>query len=123
MATLQGVLELIDDIKPNAFSDEVKTAWVNEVEKLVQTEVFLLAVEDVVQYQWPADSGATLLAKPPHDKIYWVYLSAMVDFGNGEYDKYQNTMQMFNQFFSEFMRWFALTYRPADTHGEVYYGV
>ena len=82
MATLQGVLELIDDIKPNAFSDEVKTAWVNEVEGLVQTEVFLLAVEDVVQYQWPADSGATLLAKPPHDKIYWVYLSAMVDFGD-----------------------------------------
>ena len=119
MATLQGVLELIDDIKPNAFSDEVKTAWVNEVEGLVQTEVFLLAVEDVVQYQWPADSGATLLAKPPHDKIYWVYLSAMVDFGNGEYDKYQNTMQMFNQFFGEYMRWYARTYNPADGEAEV----
>ena len=119
MATLQGVLELIDDIKPNAFSEEAKTAWVNEVEGLVQTEVFLLAVEDVVQYQWPADSGATLLAKPPHDKIYWVYLSAMVDFGNGEYDKYQNTMQMFNQFFGEYMRWYARTYNPADGEAEV----
>ena len=119
MATLQGVLELIDDIKPNAFSDEVKTAWVNEVEGLVQTEVFLLAVEDVVQYQWPADSGAALLARPPHDKIYWVYLSAMVDFGNGEYDKYQNTMQMFNQFFGEYMRWYARTYNPADGEAEV----
>ena len=119
MATLQGVLELIDNIKPNAFSDEVKTAWVNEVEGLVQTEVFLLAVEDVAQYQWPADSGATLLAKPPHDKIYWVYLSAMVDFGNGEYDKYQNTMQMFNQFFGEYMRWYARTYNPADGEAEV----
>ena len=51
MATLQSVLEMIDSIKPNAFSDEAKTAWVNEVEGLVQTEVFLLAVEDVVQYQ------------------------------------------------------------------------
>ena len=119
MATLQSVLELIDSIKPNAFSDEAKTAWVNEVEGLVQTEVFLLAVEDVVQYQWPADSGATLLAKPPHDKIYWVYLSAMVDFGNGEYDKYQNTMQMFNQFFGEYMRWYARTYNPADGEAEV----
>ena len=119
MATLQSVLEMIDSIKPNAFSDEAKTAWINEVEGLVQTEVFLLAVEDVVQYKWPDDSGATLLAKPPHDKIYWVYLSAMVDFGNGEYDKYQNTMQMFNQFFGEYMRWYARTYNPADGEAEV----
>ena len=119
MATLQSVLEMIDSIKPNAFSDEAKTAWVNEVEGLVQTEVFLLAVEDVVQYRWPADSGAILLAKPPHDKIYWVYLSAMVDFANGEYDKYANTMQMFNQFFGEYMRWYARTYNPADGEAEV----
>ena len=119
MAILQSVLEMIDSIKPNAFSDEAKTAWINEVEGLVQTEVFLLAVEDVVQYKWPENSGATLLAKPPHDKIYWVYLSAMVDFGNGEYDKYQNTMQMFNQFFGEYMRWYARTYNPADGEAEV----
>ena len=119
MATLQGVLDIIDSIKPNAFSEEAKTAWINEIEGLVQTEVFLLAVEDVVQYQWPEDSGATLLAKPPHDKTYWVYLSAMVDFANGEYDKYQNTMQMFNQFFGEYMRWYARTYNPADGEAEV----
>ena len=56
----------------------------------------------------------------PHDKIYWAYLTAMIDFANGEYNKYQNTMQMFNSFFGEFMRWFALNYRPADTHEEVY---
>ena len=119
MATLQGVLDIIDGIKPNAFSEEAKTAWINEIEGLVQTEVFLLAIEDVVQYTWPENAAATLLAKPPHDKIYWVYLSAMVDFANGEYDKYQNTMQMFNQFFGEYMRWYARTYNPADGEAEV----
>lgn len=119
MATLQGVLDIIDSIKPNAFSEEAKTAWINEIEGLVQTEVFLLAIEDVVQYTWPENAAATLLAKPPNDKIYWVYLSAMVDFANGEYDKYQNTMQMFNQFFGEYMRWYARTYNPADGEAEV----
>ena len=119
MATLQGVLDIIDGIKPNAFSEEAKTAWINEIEGLVQTEVFLLAIEDVVQYTWPENAAATLLAKPPHDKIYWVYMSAMVDFANGEYDKYQNTMQMFNQFFGEYMRWYARTYNPADGEAEV----
>lgn len=63
------------------------------------------------------------MVQPPHDKLYPAYLEARVDYANGEYEKYQNTMQMFNAFFGEFIRWFALTYSPADTHGEVYYGV
>ena len=51
---------------------------------------------------------------------YAPYLEAKIDYANGEYEKYQNSMQMFNSFWGEFLRWFALVYRPADTHGEVY---
>lgn len=120
MATLKSVIDYVDEIKPNAFSNEVKTKWLNECEGLVQTEVLLWASEEIITYQYDADKGKELLAQPPHDKIYWAYLTAMIDFANGEYNKYQNTMQMFNSFFGEFMRWFALNYRPADTHEEVY---
>lgn len=116
--TLSQAINMVDNIKPNAFSDEIKTAWLNEVEGLVQTEVLLLAIEDVKTYRYDRDHGAELLAKPPHDKIYWTYLSAMVDFGNGEYNKYQNTMQLFNSFFAEYQGWFALRYRPADGEAE-----
>ena len=62
-----------------------------------------------------------MLVRPPHDKLYRSYLTAKIDFANGEYDKYANTAMMFNSDFGEFMRWFALTYRPADTHREVYH--
>ena len=86
----------------------------------MQTEVILWASEEIITYQYDEDKDKELLAQPPHDKIYWAYLTAMIDFANGEYNKYQNTMQMFNSFFGEFMRWFALNYRPADTHEEVY---
>ena len=120
MATLKSVIDYVDEIKPNAFSNEAKTKWLNECEGLVQTEVLLWASEEIITYQYDADKDKELLAQPPHDKIYWAYLTAMIDFANGEYNKYQNTMQMFNSFFGEFMRWFALNYRPADTHEEVY---
>lgn len=112
--TLSQAINMVDDIKPNAFSCETKTAWINECEGLVQTEVLLRAIDDITVYDYDRDHGAQLLAKPPHDKIYWAYLSAMVDFGNGEYSRYQNTMQVFNSFFGEYQRWFALHYRPAD---------
>ena len=120
MATLKSVISMVDSIKPNAFDDEAKTAWINECEGLVQTEVLLWASDEIITYTYEWDQEKTLLVRPPHDKIYWTYLSAMIDFANGEYNKYQNTMQMFNSFFGEFMRWFAQNYRPADTHEEVY---
>ena len=111
---LSDVIARVDDIKPNAFTDATKTAWINECEGLVQTEVMLIAAEDVIQYDYDADAQTELLVRPPHDKIYWAYLSALIDFANGEYNKYQNTMQLFNNYFGEYMRWYALRYRPAD---------
>ena len=41
--TVSQVIQIVDDIKPNAFTNETKTAWLNEVEGMVQTEVFLFA--------------------------------------------------------------------------------
>ena len=99
--TVAQVIRMVDDIKPNAFSDETKTQWISECEGLVQTEILLLAVDDCRSYTFERDADTVLLAKPPHDKLYWAYLSAMVDFGNGEYEKYQNTMQLFNSHYSE----------------------
>lgn len=118
--TVSEVLNMVDDIKPNAFSDDAKVAWLNEVEGMVQTEVFLWAPEEIITYTCEENKDTPLLVEPPHDKLYWPYLSAMIDFANGEYNKYQNTMQLFNSSFKEFMRWFATHYRPADTHEEVY---
>lgn len=112
--TLKQVIDFVDEIKPNAFSDDAKTMWVNEVEGYVQTEVFLLNVDDIVVYNYDTDKNKELLVEPPHSKIYWTYLTAMIDFANGEYNKYANTMQMYNEFIGEFMRWFAREYRPAD---------
>ena len=118
MAKLGEIIAMADEIKPSAFSSEAKTAWLNEVEGMVQTEVFLFAPVEIIRYHWPEDQDVPMLVDPPHDKLYWAYLTAMIDFANGEYNKYQNTMQMFNASFGEFMRWFAQNYRPADAHEE-----
>lgn len=118
--TLSDVISSVDEIKPNAFSNETKTKWINEVEGMVQTEVFLFAPAEFIQYSYPNDKDTILLVDPPHDKLYAPYLEAKIDYANGEYNKYQNSMQMFNSFWGEFMRWFARVYRPADTHLEVY---
>lgn len=114
--TLAELIAQVDDIKPNAFSNEAKTLWVNEIEGKIQTDVFLMAVENVVQYKYSENADDVLLVNPPHDKLYREYLTAKIDYANGEYNKYENTMQMFNDFYTEFVMWFARNYRPAETH-------
>lgn len=114
MAKIYNVLRYVDDIKPNLFTDDTKVQWLNEVEGYIQTEVMMLALADVVQYDPEAHMHTDLLVKPPHDKLYALYLCAMIDFANGEYDKYANTMQLYNEFLGEYIGWYTLHFRPAD---------
>lgn len=115
---VKDVLEYIDEIKPHPYSEKILTRWLSDCEGMVQTQVMLLAPVEQFTYSYPEDEETVLLVNPPFDKLYPSYLSAMIDYANGEYNKYANTMQMFNSEFSEFMRWFANTYRPADTDTE-----
>ena len=55
MATLKSVISMVDSIKPNAFDDEAKTAWINECEGLVQTEVLLWASDEIITYTYEWD--------------------------------------------------------------------
>ena len=114
MATLKAVIDGVDAAKPNAFDNDTKTRWLNEVEGRVQTDVFLMPTVDVRQYTYADDQNTVLLVDPPHDKLYYAYLTARIDFANGEYEKYQNTKALADDFFDEFVRWFARNYHPAD---------
>lgn len=61
------------------------------------------------------DGSATeLMVSAPYDKIYRSYLSAMIDFANGEFNNYNNSMQLFNKQFYELSNWYGRNYNPAD---------
>lgn len=47
----------------------------------------------------------TVLAESPFDKIYFHYISALIDFNRHEYDSYNNMLSMFNQSFTEYAEW------------------
>ena len=105
-------------IKPNKYPSEVMTAWINEVEGIVQTEIMLISPEDIIMYDYETNANTKLLALPPHDKIYYLYLLAMIDFANGEYERYQNSITMFNAALDEYTAWYGTVYSPADGMAE-----
>lgn len=112
--TVSELFAYVDHVKPNAFTDSDKLVWLNEIEARIQTEVMLRWQGEMEQYTLPEDKDTELLLSPPHTAVYRYWLQAMIDFENGEYDKYQNTSGMFNAAWSAFVAWFAENYRPAD---------
>lgn len=116
MATIQEIIERVDDIKPNAFTQKTKMAWVAELDGKIAADVMIMNIIDIRQlsYVYPDDLQSTPLVEFPHDSIYDLWLCAKIDFANGEYSKYQNSMEQFNAHYGNFVRWFAAAYEPAQ---------
>lgn len=115
---IKELFDYVDAVKPNAFKDEVKLVWLNEIEGAVQVQIMLLSPADVVEYGVD-DMDSVLLVDAPHSKIYAAYIQAMIDLGNGEYDKYANSMELFNRFWNEYSAWYALFIDPASGESEL----
>lgn len=120
--TIDKLIKLAKKLKPTPFDDEILLMWVNEIEGMVLSEVHLVTVTDIKPYEIGADESlptAELTAPYPYDKLYTQYLMAQIDYANGEYSKYQNTMQMFNAFYTEYVHYVAEVLAPADGRAEL----
>ena len=114
--TVKQILDFVDEIKPNAFSNDKKVDWLNRIENLVQIEIFLDAEEDLVTYTWTSDQNTQVLVEPPYDGLYEQFLAAQIDFAHGEYSQYQASMAAFNATWGAFSRYFARRFAPANGH-------
>ena len=112
--TVQQALDYVDSVKPNAFTQAVKLGWLSGIEGRIALEIHLLAPEDIPEEYTSGDLSKELAAAHPYTGIYTWWLQAQIDLANGEYDRAQNTMAMFNAAWAEYLRWYAQKYDPVQ---------
>lgn len=95
-STLEEVITRVDRLKPNQYTDRQKTAWINKVEGMLQTDVYDRQLHYITVLDYEQDKDRVLLAPMPHSDIYDHYLMAMIDYTNGDVESYTNSMLMFN---------------------------
>ena len=115
--TLKQAIAICDELRPgNRFSNELKTRWINELVGRIHTQVWLESMTTwqyfVYEYEEGADTGPILDIPIPYDRMFWVYLCAMVDFANGDYEKYENTYAMFNDVLRDYTILYINTHQP-----------
>lgn len=107
MATMNEVVAYIDQVKPNIYTDAVKFQWMNTLEGLIAREVM---DEEAPALNLPDDADTPLLVESPFDDIYGMYVSAMIDFHNREYDHYNNSVLLFKERLEQFKTWYIRTH-------------
>lgn len=95
---------------PAEIDDTILLDWLNQVEGQILHEIFLLALSEITPYS--ATPTEALAAPYPYDGIYLLWMEAQVDFTNGEYERYTNTMQRYNTSWNDLARHIAKCIRP-----------
>jgi hypothetical protein len=100
--TPNKVIEIVDRLKLNSYSEEDKLRWINELDGMVQKLVF--QSDEIKEYSYPEDMDKELLIDAPFDNVYALYLEAKIDFYNKEYGNYNNSAMAFEALFSEYKK-------------------
>jgi hypothetical protein len=105
---LKEAIKRADEIRPNAISDELKAAWIYEVEG----QIAEMMGRDAPANEFPKD--APLLMPSPHDNIYYLYCAAMIDFAQQDTETYYNDMTLYNAAMSDACGWYRRHNMPTS---------
>ena len=114
MVTINKVIEKAAMLRPDCYSDEIKCAWISELDGKISRET--MHKENFQAYSFPEDCEKELLVKKPYDNIYELYIVAMSDFFSGELGNYSASSVMFEKAYEEFRKNYIRNHMPPQ-HG------
>lgn len=117
--TIMEALYRIDEVKPNSYSQAEKIKWLSSLDGMIKSEIIDTheGGEGVVFNGYGEDEDLTkkLLVDAPYDDIYLRWLETQIDYANGEYGKYNNSIAMYNATFSAYEKFYNRTHMPKGT--------
>lgn len=115
MKILEAITK-IDTLKPNSYTQTEKIKWLSTLDGVIKTEIIDTheGGESIVfnGYDDNTSLDSELIAPSPYCDVYLRYLEAQIDYANGEINKYENSMTMFNSAYSNFERFYNRTHMP-----------
>lgn len=113
------IIEMITDVdamKPNGYEQIYKIQWLSHLDGRIKNEIIDTheGGEDVSFAGYNAETplDTELIVPHPYDDVYRYWLEAQIDYANGEYAKYNNSMSMFNEAYSAYNRYYHKTHMP-----------
>ena len=114
--TIIEAINRIDDLKHNTYDHKDKLEWLSRLDSLVKRTVIDTheGADDVTftGYDDSTDIHTELLIPEPYDEAYLRWMEAQIDYSNGEYGKYNNSIEMFNTSWIAYQNYYNRTHMP-----------
>ena len=114
--TIMEALYRIDEVKPNSYSQAEKIKWLSSLDGTIKSEIIDTheGGEKVVfnGYNENTPLDTPLLVPAPYDDIYLRWLEMQIDYANGEYGKYNNSMMVYNTAYTSYANYYNRTHMP-----------
>ena len=117
--TIMDALYRIDELKPNVYSQTEKIKWLSSLDGVIKKQIIDTheGGENIEfsGYTEDSDLNTVLLVSAPYDDIYLRWLEAQIDYTNGEYNKYNNSLVAYNDAYALFEKAYNRTHMPKGT--------
>ena len=106
----------VDALKHNTYTQTDKVQWLSRLDWMVKKHIIDTheGAEEVTftGYDDSTDLQTELLVPAPYDEVYLRWMEAHIDYHNGEYGKYNNSIDMFNTAYVGFQNYYNRTHMP-----------
>ena len=117
MKIIEAITRL-DALKFNTYTQEDKVQWLSRLDSMVKRQIIDTheGAEAVSFSGYTADTptDTILLVPAPYDEVYLRWMEAQIDYHNGEYDKYNNAIIMFNTAFEAYQKHYNSAHKPVQ---------
>lgn len=112
----------VDEIRPNAFSETIKLEWMQELLAKVKEEVWDthedIQTEDLyVKYSRTEDEinmNSEINVPASHMDFVEYWLMGKIDLANTDYERYSNSLVLFNSAYLNYRQWYNRNYMPKE---------
>ena len=114
--TILEAINTVDGQKFNTYTTAEKVAWLSRLDSIVKRMIIDTheGWESVSfgGYNDKTPMETELLIPAPFDEMYLRWLEAQIDYANGEYDKYNNSILMYNASYDAYANYYNRNNMP-----------
>lgn len=103
-------INMADEAKPNGHSHAVKIKWLSKLDGLILREIHM-SNEPYEGYDEGDQQKELIVPFPYCDDIYSYYLQAQIDKENGEIDRYNQNITMYDEALGRYQNWYIRNHR------------
>ena len=113
---ISEAISRLDSLKHNTYTQSDKVDWLSRLDSMVKKHIIdnHEGAETVTftGYDDSTDLQTELLVPEPFDEVYLRWMEAQIDYANGEYSKYNQSIQMFKADYDSYANYYNRNHMP-----------